>query len=79
MLVTLRALLDGSAFAARLKDKDSAELYKNVALKIESGLNRFWDADKGYLLGTIEPGNKNGKIGWLDTGKLGMISSFSNI
>ena len=69
MLVSLRALLDGCEFAARLGDSVSAKRYKKVSKEIEEGLERFWDDEKGYLLATIKPENKTKKISWLDTGK----------
>ena len=70
MLITIRALLDGAAFATRLGDSASAQRYRTVAKEIEDSLGRFWDADRGYLLSTIESLQitNHDKIAWLDTG-----------
>jgi len=52
-----------------LSDDASAERYSATASAIEECLERFWDAEKGYLLASIdEVGHKgNPKDSWLDT------------
>lgn len=60
---------EGAIFAKELSDESSASRYSQAGKDIEEVLERFWDADKNYLLATIdEVGHKHvPKTSWLDT------------
>lgn len=51
MLVALR---NGSRLAREMGDPNAASFYLQVADRIEDQLAKHWDADKGYLLSTLE-------------------------
>lgn len=68
-MVYIRALHDGAAFARRLGDTASADIYSKTLMEIQSDLERFWDEEKGYLLASINVKNDHGKVRWLDTGE----------
>lgn len=76
MLITIRALYDGSRFASRLGDSDSAEYYLKTAKEIQDYLARFWDEKRGYIDTAIEAGDQKNKSSGLDTATvLGFLHS----
>ncbi|TGZ81816.1 putative glucoamylase [Ascodesmis nigricans] len=53
MMVQHRALIEGAELADRLNDPGAAEYYRRQAAAIKARLPQFWDAQKGYLVGTL--------------------------
>ena len=62
-------MTDGATLAKELSDLKSAEKYSKVAKLIETELERYWDADKGYILASLDEVNpgSSAKTSWLDT------------
>lgn len=60
---------DGADLAKELSDEESAQKYSETAQKIETELERFWDAEKGYLEASLDRVNDEGrtKTIFLDT------------
>lgn len=69
-------MYDGSRFASRLGDEDSASRYLKVAKDIQAYLGKFWDEERGYILTALEAGDQKGKTSGLDTATvLGFLHS----
>ena len=76
MMITLRAMYDGSKFASRLGDSESSERYLKVAKEIQAYLSKFWDAERGYIQTHLEAGDQKDKYSNLDTATvLGFLHS----
>ena len=59
---------EGAAFARSLGDDASAQIYTQTADDIAVDLNKFWDAQKGYIRATVcEVQGDHGKTSSLDT------------
>lgn len=76
MIITLRAMYDGSKFATRLGDSESSERYLKVAKEIQDYLSKFWDEERGYIETSLEAGDQKNKTSSLDTATvLGFLHS----
>lgn len=58
---------EGSSFASLLGHRRSAKRYADTASEIEKVLERFWDAEAGYIRVTVDDEYKHGKTSGLDT------------
>lgn len=68
-IVQRRAMVEGSRLAKRLGDNAAAEWYEKQARNLEGALNRYWDAQKGYIVETLDrDGGADYKHSNLDTG-----------
>ncbi|KAK9900052.1 glycoside hydrolase family 15 protein [Cystobasidium minutum MCA 4210] len=76
MMITLRAMYDGSKFATRLGDTESSKRYLQVAKEIQDYLSKFWDEERGYIQTSLEAGDQKNKSSNLDTATvLGFLHS----
>lgn len=69
-------MYDGSRFARRLGDDESAERYIKTAKNIQHYLSKFWDGQRGYIVTALGAGDQKDKSSGLDTATvLGFLHS----
>jgi glucoamylase len=67
LIVSYRAMKDGSAFAKERGDPESAARYAAAASEISVKLKDFYDTSKGYIRASLDYVHEHGKASQLDT------------